>query len=74
MTDTKEAPTYTLDELELENCAGGPAPWKKELKEPLLPFIVGCPPLLLGGSVFGSKTFNDEAHLDSQEPYRGASR
>lgn len=60
-----------LSSLEPESCKGGPAPWKKETTEPLLPFIVGCPPLLLGGSVFGSGTYNNDTFLDSPEPYRG---
>ena len=63
--------TWTLDSLKPENCQGGPAPWKKETREPLLPFDMGCPPLLVGGGVLGSRIFNDEAHLASQEPYRG---
>ncbi|UZJ53879.1 hypothetical protein CBS101457_003199 [Exobasidium rhododendri] len=62
--------TWTLDPLEPEDCKGGPAPWKNEVSEPLLPFLLGCPPLLLGGGTLGSKMYNDDEHLMSQEPYR----
>lgn len=63
--------SWTLDSISPVKCIGGPAPWKKESNEPLEPFTIGCPPLLLGGSAFGAGIFNDEMHVNSEEPLKG---